>query len=261
MVIPFDLRNYKKNSWGASERASQNATPANDSAIFEDMASSLRVLTALRTVGRGTSTRVIAVGTSPVSILKSSKGQGCTIINPTTAIGLTSTTTILPSTVIVADGNTQLTSLGVANYDSLQLFLNVSAIVGGPSLEVYAQAQDPMSLAWVDTQLIFSVATTGTSYANLGNNGVATNFALRWVLTAVGAESITVTVSAVLKGGLGGNASGSTASSTVYIGVQGVTTTAGWPLLEGQSRDIFVEENSELFAIADTTANIKVIEW
>jgi hypothetical protein len=264
MTIPIDLRSYGRHSFGTARSnavGSEQAQQTPNTVALEDIANSMRILTSMRIARRGTITSIVSVGTTPTSILKSQKGQGYTIINPTPSVGLTTTQTLLESTAIIVNGNTQLTALGVASYDSIQLFCNVSAVVGAPSLDVYVQAQDPLSLQWVDTQLVFpGLAAASINYANLGNNGIATALALRWVYAGLGvAEPITLSVSAVMKGGLGGSQSG--AEQTVYIGADGVSSTSGWPLLEGQSRDIYVEENSELFAVSNTAVNLKIIAW
>jgi len=268
MSIPRDLRNYERTTFGAGNGKTLGFPQTIQAQIATDSLSSLRsveeslqILTAMRIVRRGTTTTTKTIGTTPVSILKAQKGQGYTIINPTPSVGLTIAQTILPSTAIIANGNTQATSIGVASYDSVQLFLNVSGIVGAPTLDVYVQAQDPLSLAWVDTQLVFPlIGALGINYGNLGNNGIGTKLAVRWEYVGAGvAEPITISIGAILKGGLGGSQSG--VSNTAYIGAAGVTNVSGWPLLEGQSRDIYVEENSELFAVADNTIDIRVIEW
>ena len=260
MAIPVDLRQYSRSTFGGKPSTIDTGDKPVSIDYLADMAKNLHILAAMRTVGRGTITNVVNVGPAPVSILQSERGQGYTIINPTPSIGLTTTPTVLPSTAIIANGNTHLTPVGVASYDSMQMFLNVSSVVGAPTLNIYVQAADPYTGIWCDTQLLFSnIIGTGIAYANLGSNGIGTQFAVRWEFTGVGGESITCSIGAILKGGLGGSSSGT--AQTVYIGAAGVTSTSGWSLLEGQSRDIYVEENSELFAVSDNPVNIKVIQW
>ncbi len=211
-------------------------------------------------IDRGLIARTVAITTTPTLIVQSQFLQGTIILNPATTIGLTTSQTIRTSTVTTTNGNTQSSSLGVANFNNMHVFLDVSAVSGtNPNLDVYVQALDPESGNWVDTQLAFpTITSTGTSYADLGSFGIATNFAIRWEITGTNTPTFTFSVGAVLKDGVLGTASG--LNKTVYIGGSNVTVVSGFPLLEGQSRDFFLRSNVELWGVAESTLSLRIFE-
>jgi len=180
-------------------------------------------------------------------------------MNPSLVVGGTAVGTLVASASRTTNDNTQASPLGVANYRDLHLFLDVTAVAGTtPTLNIYSQSQDPTSLNWADTQLLYAdIDATGTFYANPGSLGLSTDFALRWEIAGVGAD-FTFSIGYVLKEGLPGTGAG--VGKTLYLGNSGVTVNSGFPLLEGQSRSFYVKENTELWAIANTSLDLRIFE-
>jgi hypothetical protein len=141
----------------------------------------------------------------------------------------------------------------------MHLFLDVTASAGAtPAMDIIAQAYDPATGKWADTQALWTgVNGTGTLYANPGGLGLATDFSLRWVITG-GSPSFTFSVGFVLKDGLPGSEAG--IAKSIYLGGPGVSTSSGFPLLEGQSRSWYMNENTELWGIADVPLDLKIFE-
>jgi len=243
--VPADIRNLHPE--GEATGLEGSVPPSSDS-----MAQDLHRLASLRIITQGITARSVTVTSQPTLLIRASRDRAYTIVNPTPSVGLTSSGIYIPPTNITVAGNSQVTPLGVANYDTLHLFLNVSNVAGA-TLNVIAQVISPINGAWIDTQDLVPAGITanGDIYANLGNFGVTTQFALRWTI----AGTCTLAAGFVLKGGLGGSSAG--LASTVFIGNAGVNPYAGYPLLEGQTKDFYMVENAELWGIT-TSANIVV---
>jgi len=200
-----------------------------------------------------------AVGTSPTLILNPPYQSPLLITNPSLAVGLTTTTTVIDASTIplAASGNTEANPLPVANFLNAHFFLNVTAIDAGTSWDFNTQAYDPISTNWANSQTIFgNITTTGTYYANIGSMGLVTDLAIAYVLTGVG--TITCTLSMVLKDGLGGSGSG--LAKTVWIGSSGVSSTTGLPFFEGDSKVILPADDVSLWAVAGVATTIRVFK-
>jgi len=206
-------------------------------------------------LGKGFQGRRVLVTTSPTLIIPAGPAYPYMILNPSRTVGLTSSGVLYSGTVNAA-GNTQSSPLGVANYLNMHLFLDVTAVSG--TWDFVAQARDPESGNWADSQVIFSgITTTGTRYASIGQLGVATDFAVRWEPTAAG--SITFSLSYSLKEGIIGSAAG--LSQTVFIGSNnGITVTSGFPILEGNKEVFIVGENVEVWAIAYVSLYVNIFQ-
>lgn len=139
----------------------------------------------------------------------------------------------------------------------MHLFLDVTAVPGGgATLDIFSQALDPVTLKWADVQNIFTgITATGTYYIDIGNLGLATDFAIRW---SISAGNFTFSLGYVLKEGLPGTSNG--VSKTIYLGNSGVTTTSGYPLLEGQVLPVYLRENTELWAVAAASLDLRIFE-
>jgi hypothetical protein len=250
--VPADLlylRPGRSGQWGGGE------PQLSDIELLSSIADSTNRLASLRTISYAMTSRAVTVGTTPTLILSAPRDRAYTIINPTAAVGLTTSGIFYPATAISAAGNSQSTPLGVANYDSLHLFVNVSD-ASGLTLNIVVQVQSPINDTWIDVQDVVpaGITTNGDFYFNLGNFGVTTQFAIRWTITG----TCTLSAGYVLKGGLGGSSTGSV--NTVFLGDTGVSLQAGYPLLEGQSKDFNVLENGVIYAIASQSVIINVIE-
>ena len=197
---------------------------------------------------RGLVGRTIDIGITPVSIVRAEYLRGYIFLNPSASVGLTTFVTVKALGAEIAADNTQSDSVGVANFSSAHFFINVTDTDGGATtLEVFLQSFDPLSLLWVDAQLLLSTTTTGTFYVAAGDIGIVTDMAIRWTVVG-GTPTATFSVGMVLKGGLAGS-SASGLAQTIYLGPAGVSTLNGLPLLEGQSKSFFLTENIELFGV------------
>lgn len=209
-------------------------------------------------ITRGSVGRVIPITTTPTLIYRSSQPSIILITNPTTSIGASPAGSLLSNnTTINSNGNTQATIVGVANYNSAQLVLNVSALSGKPVVDFYTQAQDPVTLQWLDTQLAFSsISNTGKYYANIGGYGLASRLAIRWDFVITG--SMILGISYILKDGTGGTSVGT--SQTIYLGNDGVAVNSGYPLLENTEKIFEFGDKGDLYGVAETNVNIRILE-
>jgi hypothetical protein len=254
--LPIDIeaqigRMYVPSEGGTGGGDSQ----ADPNEQLESMARNLERLANLRVINKGITCRVVTVTSTPTLLIRAPRDRAYTLINPTASIGLTNTTVILPPTTINAAGNTQATSFGVANYDTMHLFVTVRNSAG-LTLNIINQVKNPINNTWIDVQDIFPNGITSDAdyYFNMGNLGIVQDFAVRWTITG----SCTLAVSATMKGGLGGSSGG--ISNTIYIGGSGVIIQSGYPILEGQSRDVYMAENADLWAVSVNNVNINIIE-
>ncbi|MCL6542098.1 MAG: hypothetical protein K6T87_16195 [Roseiflexus sp.] len=206
-------------------------------------------------LGRAFQGRRIGIGPSPTLIVQSGPALPYMILNPSQTVGLTTTGKLFSGTVNSA-GNTQNTPLGVANYLNLHLFLNVTSVTG--VWDFIAQALNPQTLTWADTQLVFSgISANGDYYATVGQLGVVTDFAVRWNPTSAG--SITFSLSYALKEGTVGSSTG--LSKTIFIGSNnGVSTESGYPILEGHKEVFIVGEGAEVWGISYVPLQISVFQ-
>lgn len=196
--------------------------------------------------------RTITITTIPTLLVDSAYAWPYLVLNPSKTTGLTTTVTGFSGTVVAA-GNSQATSIGVSGFYAAHYQLDVTAVTG--TWDIIAQSYDAISAKWFDTQTIFAgVAATGSYYASAGTLGIATDLAFRWNPTAAG--SLTFSLAAVLKGGLGGSSAG--LAQVVYLGGSGVTTTSGFPLLESQKQSFIIPEGVQLWGVATTNIDIRV---
>jgi hypothetical protein len=211
----------------------------------------------INVIGRTITPRTYNVTTTPIQIVKATDPKGYIILNPSRTAGLTSTGTIIASAAYLANATstTQATAIGVSNYDRMALFLNIT-VNGGGTVKIDTQTQDPVSGLWATAQndIFTTPSAVGTYYANIGNIGVDTNFAIKYTVGAGG--GVTFSLGYVLKDGLAGSASG--ISRTVYLGNQGVSTVAGYDLLEGQKFEKYFLQNAELWAVSGVSGGIAI---
>ena len=254
-ILPVDLFPRELTERGTGPAGGIPGVTYDRDALVAKIANDTGMLVATQTIDKGLIGRSVTIGTDPVRIIEATYPKAYIIMNPSLIVGGTAAGSLVASALRAVDGNSQADPLGVANYRDLHLFLDVTATTGG-TLDIYAQALDPVTLNWADTQLLYSgIAATGTYYANPGSLGLATDLALRWVIAG---GSFTFSIGYVLKEGLPGTGAG--VGKTLYIGNSGVTVEAGFPLLEGQSRGFFMKENTELWAVANTSLDLRVFE-
>ena len=254
-TVPPDV-DVSRISTGVEESIRENVVEKSSDSQIEQY---LRSLAALNTITRGVVGRTVSVSTTATQIIQSQFPKGYIILNPATLLGFTSTGTILASAARTASGNTQSTSLGVANFRDMHLFLDITAVSGtSPTLELVSQAKDPVSGNWAGVNTIWSgLNSAQTAYANIAGLGLASDFAISWVIGGT-TPSFTFSLGYVVKDGLPGTAAG--VNKTVYLGDRGVTTTSGFPLLEGQSRSFVVTENTDLWAVASSSLELRIFE-
>jgi len=262
---PDDIQLYRR---GAGDQASDRKSyldlnptdPDYKTRLLEIMAYNMEILGSLRIIGRGITTRSVLITPRPTLIIQTSAPQGITIINPSPAVGLTTSFPyIVPGTVFSLTGDTKANPIGVANYDSLHLFINVTGATG--TFNFTAMAKDELTGAWVDVQDIVpaGISSTGVFYGFFSGLGVVSNFALKWTDNG-GGGSLTASIGYTLKNGLGGTSAGG--ATTVFIGSDGVSSFSGYPILEGQYRDFNMRENVSLYGITGGgNVSINIIEF
>ena len=210
-------------------------------------------LASTQVLQRGLLSRAITVTTAPTLLVDARFLRGYIFLNPAESTGLTTTSTLVASAARTAADNSA--TVGISSYVDQHFFLDVSAITAG-TLEIIQQALDPVSGNWADVQTLFTATATGTTYAYTGATGSGANMRVRW--TIAGGGTITFSVGQVLKQGLIGTTAG--VSQTIYIGNAGVTTTSGFPLLDGQQQKFYLRENTKLYGVAGASLTMRIFE-
>lgn len=217
----------------------------------------------LHTLSRGLLGRNVSVGTDQALLVRAERLRSYLFLNPAVGTGLTTTVTGLAQVVVTGagSGNTRTTPIDVSTYREAHIFVDLVANDAGASdVTIYAEAQDPVSENWAVVQAVNlpggGGVSTGTFYYPLGTVGVTDNLAFSYITTG----DATFSIGVVLKDGLSRSpAEGVT--NAVYLGPDGVTTSSGYPLLEGQERAFHMKENVELYAIGKVTGlSIRVFE-
>ena len=254
--LPPDLMPRRIRDYGVEGKPGGGVDASNE--YLASIANSTGILASTAVLNRGLIGRTVTVGITPTLLVRSQFLKGYMFLNPSQIIGVTSFGTLLVSGTQTSNGNIESSSLGVANFRDMHLFLDVTAVSGAtPTLDIIAQAYDPASAKWADTQALWSgINSTGISYSNPGGLGIATDFSIRWVVS--GGASFTFSIGYVLKDGLPGSEAG--IAKSIYLGGPGVSVSSGFPLLEGQSRSWYMNENTELWGIASTALDIKIFE-
>lgn len=222
---------------------------------IEQIARDTRDIASTVVINRGLIARTVTVPTTALEVVNAKFLRGYIFLNPATSTGLTSAGTILTSAARTTTG--QSSSQGVANFLEGHFFLDVTSVPGGgATLDVRLEALDPATLNWAVVQDLFSgITATGTEYAFPGTFGLATDMRVSWEISS---GTFTFSVGFVLKNGLAGTSSG--VNQTIFIGGPGVTVTNGFPLLEGQKEQFFLRENTQLFAVANSSLPLKIFE-
>lgn len=252
--VPADLQPFRVQEYDATNRGPGGPNWNMRTALATEHIAKTTVLS------RGLLGRNVTIGTEQTSLARAARLKGYLFLNPTASVGLTTTVVGLANSILLADGNTQASPIGVATFREIHVFVNLSDTDGGATtFTLFQQAQDPLSLEWTDVQMLLSTAVVGTYYVTPAAIGVATDLAFRWTL-AGGTPTATVSISVVLKDGLAGS-SISGLANIIYLGPNGVSTESGFPLLEGQSRSFYLRENLELYGIANATGlTLRVFE-
>lgn len=196
---------------------------------------------------RGLLGRVVTLTSTPQEIINCQDmgGRGYLILNPAGATGLTTTGTLISSQTLV--GATTLTSgsLGVANYDTLRFWVEATFVAGVGPVTFDWQTRNPVTGTYITSQTVFNLAATGNAYASIGALGVDTDGQM--LVTVPAGTTITFSVGYCLKDGLEGTSAG--ASQTIFIGGPGVTSQAGYPILNGKEKQFYLRENVSLWGV------------
>ncbi len=266
--VPLDQRSLgrqvleRRNYMPLDMRDILTEQPLSQDAVIQNILKNTDIDILLKTLGNAYTPRVVTVNTTPTLLIPPNRTpRGYILINPSQPVALTTSTTIFAS-ALRAVGPHLSASFGVSNYLTLRLFQDVTAIGGaGATLIVNLQTQDPLTLNWATAQsdvfaLPGNLAVAGqTNYASLGGEGVDIAARLQAV---VAVNSVTFSISGVLKDGLAGTGSG--LPQTVYLGPQDVNTTVGFPLFEGAREVFYLRENTPIFSVAQAATPIKIFQ-
>lgn len=233
--------------------------PETSNDLVRKILNDTNVLASTVALDRGLIGRIVLVTSTPTLILNAQYLRGYLLLNPAAAVGLTSAGTLL-STTFLSNGLSPFStvSLGVGNYKTLRLTLNVTGFSGAGTVIFDAQTLDPADgSTWITTQTLFSVTANGTFYANLGDFGVDTDF--RILISIPVGVTLNARIGFVLKDGLEGTSTG--VAQTIFIGPSGVTSDVGYPLLSGREKAFYLRENTVLYAVTSgPTLPLRIFE-
>jgi len=252
-MYPRVVDNYQRNADGSLTPVGAGTVDPL-SLLLERIANDTGIIASTSLLRRGLLGRTVTVTTTPQLIVNAEYLRGYIFLNPNELVGATAAGTILAPATRSGTGNSA--SLGVANFLSGHFFIDITAVAGGGTVELNLEVLDPASGNWAVAQTILAATgVLGTTYVYVGELGVPTDVRIAW---SIAAGTVTFSVGYVLKNGLIGTSAG--VSQTIYLGGPGVTTTSGFPLLNGQNLKFFLQENLQLFAVADATLPLKIFE-
>jgi hypothetical protein len=208
---------------------------------------------------RGLIGRVVTITSTPQLIISQQElgGRGYLLLNPAGVVGLTAKGTLVSSTTLVGATTLQTSSLGVANYKTLKLFINATFVAGAGPVTFDFETLDPVTGTVQFISQTISLVATALSYTDLGTLGVDTDFSI--LVTVPAGTTITFTIGFVLKDGLDGTSAGVT--QTIFTGGPAVSSVAGYPLLSGKERAFYLMENVQLYAVtAGPNLNMNIFE-
>lgn len=241
--VPADLlsRYIHAGGFATGQGAGQGGFGGFDPRIYDDVhaiASTLRL-------DRGLLGRVVTVTSNPQQIINAQYGRAYLLLNPAGATGLTTTGTLISSTTAV--GATTVTSgtLGVANYKSARFFVEATFGAGAGPVTFDLQTANPVTGTFITSQTLWTLTATGNDYAFVDQLGIDTD-ARMFVTVPVG-TTITFSVGYVLKDGLEGTTAG--VIQTIFLGGAGVTSSSGYPLLNGKEKAFYFGQNVSLYAV------------
>lgn len=223
--------------------------------IQREMLENSRMLSSTFVLDRGLTGISTSVTNTAIRVIQARSLKGYILANPTVSTGKATSGTLVASGARAAgaSGNTQSASLDVSDYTQIRLFLDISANASANVVAIGVQSQDPVSGNWANAQLdVFSSPTAvGTYYASIGSLGVDENLATSWSVSSVGGTT-TFSLGYILK-----DASGAfSLSNVVYLGGPGVTTSSGYPLIEGHELRFYLKPNVELWAVSSVAAGL-----
>jgi hypothetical protein len=244
--VPIDIRErYIKHDTGIGAGVGLLPNGAQDlSGLIKDVHSIAGVFV----LRRGLLGRVVTITSVPQLIINNQEqgGKGYLLLNPAGVVGLTAQGTVFSSTTLVGATTLASGALGVANYKSGRFFVVATFVAGAGPVTFDLQTLDPVSgTTWITTQTVFSLTATGNVYASVGDLGIDVDARI-FVTVPVG-TTITFTMGFVLKDGLSGTSAGAT--QTIFVGQSGVSASSGYPILPGQEKPFYFEENVQLYGV------------
>lgn len=250
-MFPRYVENWQRNPDGSISEAGGTGDPVSD--LLSRIARDTNQIASTVVLRRGLLGRTVFVTTTPQLVINAEYLRGYIILNPNEVAGATSAGTLLESASRTGTGDSA--ALGVANFLNAHYFLDLSAITAG-TVDITLEVLDPVSGNWAEVQQIFSTGAVGTYYEEVGTLGTPTDVRVSWEVT--GGGTATFSVGFVLKNGLVGTSAGTL--QTIFLGGPGVTVESGFPLLNGVDKTFFLEENLQLYAVANATLPLKIFE-
>jgi hypothetical protein len=209
----------------------------------------------LDTIGNAFTPFTINIGVIPTPVLPPNKTpRGYLFMNPSQFLtGATLDTNMFTPAVRGAATYTSA-AINVQGLRTARFFLDITAAPA--TLQVNVQSQDPQTGNWATVQTdIFggAVAAPATYYASVGEIGVDDFLRLQVVQTGAGANwSITM---------VNKEAFGSIVSAPgIFLGNANVQAGIGYPILGGQEKRFWLQDNTPLFAVALAPTILKVFQ-
>lgn len=202
----------------------------------------------------------VSIGTSATQIVVPDKKRSYLIVNPASeTLGSTTDEIIATASTITANGTSAV--IDVAGVEDLHIFFEPTAITG--RWKIWLQAKNPVTGDYADTQLLFDtadadIAANTESYAYVGSHGIASSARFRY--EEVSAGSLTFNLGITRKKNVGSLDVSTGVPRTVYLGNSGVTTSSGYPLLEGAQDFFIIDQNVDLHGVAQTTTDLKLFQ-
>ena len=259
--VPIDLQERILNNGIFVPRSnpSGGVSPANErDVLLKTIGKDLHSIAGTLTLSNGLLGRVVTLTSTPQLILSPQYDRGYLLLNPAGTTGLTSSGTLMASQQVVGAGaNTLSSEIGVANYNTMRFFLEITFDAGVGPVPFTLQSKNPVTGTYIDTQVVFNPAATSTLYASVGTLGIDTDMRMK-VVVPVG-TTVTFSVGYVLKDGLPGTTAG--VSQTVYIGGPGVNAVSGYPILNGQEKQFWLFQNTQIWGVtAGGSLNLNIFE-
>jgi hypothetical protein len=203
----------------------------------------------------------VNIGTTPTLVVTPDSRKTYLILNP--ALAITSATTdesiILASTLLSA--TTATDPINVAGVEDVHIHFGFEGLSG--SWSCYLQVKDPITGTYANAQKIFDTddpevtIAGGPFYAYVGSLGIASTIRFNFVLDS-GPGGMNVNLSITRKKNVGSLDITEGVPLTIFFGNSGVTTSSGYPLLEGEERFFVIDQNVSLYGIAEAAVALKL---
>lgn len=260
-LVPIDLhprviREYTRGPNGQLIPAGSDITLTPTDQYLQQIARDTGNIASTLVLDRGLLGRVMIITTTPQRVVRADYLRGYIFLNPNDTTGVTVAGTVLASAS--RSGTNNSAAIGVANFLEGHFWMDLTVAPGGSdTVTIRLQALDPVSLNYADVQDLFIESGVATYYSATGQLGLGTDFRIQTIVS--GSASATFSIGYALKSGLIGTSAG--VSQTIFLGgSSGVSTVAGYPLLNGKERAFFLKENVELWAVASASVPMRIFE-